>query len=120
MIVADAEGRRSARESVAIIIAKQTSSGGYFKVDDLSADGVKVDVAGHNATIENYPQELVGNELFVRADVLQPGRVPRRHGQLRGGPHMYDKASSMGGQGWYSEARAACARRLADSQALED
>ncbi len=71
MIVADAEGRRSARETVAILLAKNAQSMGYFQVDDLSADGVKIDVHGREATIEHYEQEMKGNELFVRADVLE-------------------------------------------------
>ena len=46
LVITDADGRRSARESVAIFIKKAAVSWGYFQVDDRSADGVKLEIDG--------------------------------------------------------------------------
>lgn len=71
IVVTDAQGRRSARETVAILIGKQVSSAGYFTVEDLSSSGLQINVSGREATLENFEGTLKGNELFVRADVLE-------------------------------------------------
>ena len=58
LVILDGDGRRSARESVFLDLARQARRGGWFTVDDLSQDGHRVRVEGRHVRVRpRYPLE---------------------------------------------------------------
>lgn len=58
LVILDGSGRRSARETLFLELARQSRSGGWFTVDDLSEDGHHVRVMGRKVKVRpRYPLE---------------------------------------------------------------
>lgn len=69
LVVLDGVGPPDARETVFLELARQTHRDGWFTVDDLSADGRRVVVAGRRVAVRpDYPLEE--DAAGLRIDVL--------------------------------------------------
>jgi tetratricopeptide repeat protein len=71
LVLIDGEGRRSAREFVGQTLLKQCRTGGFFSVEDRSEEGLKVNVAGRQASIEGGALTLAPGQAGLRIDVLE-------------------------------------------------
>ena len=73
LVLIDGEGRRSAREWVAMELGRQSRSRGYFTFEDRSEEGLDVRIAGRRAEIEGPGAEqlLDAEHAGIRVDVLE-------------------------------------------------
>lgn len=71
LVLADGEGRRSAREFVYADLASQARSTGHFTLVDKSEAGVKLDVSGRQGKVTGDSAALPQQAMYVRVDVLE-------------------------------------------------
>lgn len=71
LVLIGGEGRRSAREFVGQALARQCRAQGYFTLEDRSADGFSVRVAGQRASVEGGDLALGPEQAGLWIDVLE-------------------------------------------------
>lgn len=78
LVILEGSGRRSARETLFLELARQSRSGGWFTVDDLSEDGHQVRVMGRKVKVlPRYPLEEEAAGLRIDVHEWQAARDTR-------------------------------------------